>query len=98
MTTQTQTQDAGSETIRHFVNGAPSVTEVTDILKSVDEVAAKVPAKKSIFGKAKGHVSRNKGKYSFALGVGVGAAAGIGYSIWKVGGAPAADLIGDAPV
>ena len=101
MTTQSQ---AGSESIRRVVPddvGTPDpVTEVTDILKSVAEVAAKVPAKKSIFGKAKGHVSRNKGKYSFAAGIAVGAAVGIGYSIWKVGGSAAdqVDLIGDTPV
>lgn len=103
MTTQSQSQAAGSETIRRVVPddvGTPVVEEVTSILNSIEEVAAKVPAKKSIFGKAKGHVSRNKGKYSFAAGVAVGAAVGIGYSIWKVGGAAAtqADLIGDTPV
>jgi hypothetical protein len=101
----TQSQAAGSETIKRVVPDvvgtpevAPEVAEVTDILKSVDKVAGQAPAKKSLFGRSKDHVARNKGKYSFAAGVAIGAAAGIGYSIWKVGGVPAADLIGDTPV
>ena len=103
MTTQSQAQAPGSESIRRVVPdlvGTPEVTEVTDILNAIDKVAAKVPAKKPAFGRAKDHVVRNKGKYAFTAGVVVGAAAGVAYSVWKVGGAAAtqADLIGDTPV
>jgi hypothetical protein len=108
MTTQSQSQAqaAGSETIRRVVPdvvGTPVeetvVEEVTSILKSVDQVATNAP-KKSAFGRTKSHISNNRAKYAFAAGCAIGAAAGVAYSVWKVGGAAAAqaDLIGDTPV
>ena len=59
-----------------------------------------VSKKPGLLARSKAHVSRNKGKYSFAVGVAVGAAAGVAYSVWKVGGsdvAPIALPAGDAP-
>jgi len=105
MTTQSQaqTQAAGSETIRRVVPevvGTPVDESAADAIVAEVESAPAAPTKKSAFGRAKAHVSNNRGKYAFGLGCAVGAAVGIGYSIWKVGGAAAdqVDLIGDTPV